>query len=226
MSSVGVFAETHDDEKPLPTIADKTKLFKKLDGYFPLYWDERKGKLWLEISLWNSEFLFVDSLPAGVGSNDIGLDRGQLGEGRVVEFVRVGPRVLLKEINLSYRSSSDNPAEKRSVQDAFAQSVLWGFEVAAEANGRVLVDATAFFLSDAHRVAETLKATKQGPYKIDESRSAVYLENTRNFPQNTEVESTLTFTFSGDELGKWVTQVTPDRNGDHGARALFLCQAS
>jgi Met-zincin/Domain of unknown function (DUF5117) len=209
-SSVGVVADTHDDEKPLPTIADKTKPFKKLDGYFPLYWDERKGKLWLEISLWNSEFLFLDSLPAGVGSNDIGLDRGQLGDGRVVKFDRVGPRVLLKEINLSYRSSSDNPAEKRSVQDAFAQSVLWGFEVAAETNGRVLVDATAFFMSDAHRVAETLKATKQGPYKIDDSRSAIYLENTRNFPQNTEVESTLTFTFSGDELGKWVTQVVPD----------------
>ncbi len=210
LSSVAAFTETHEDDKPLPTISDKTKLFRKLDGYFPLYWDERKGKLWLEISLWDSEFLFLDSLPAGVGSSDIGLDRGQLGEGRVVEFERVGPRVLLKEINLRYRTSSNDPAEKRSVEDAFAQSVLWGFEAAAEENGRVLVDVTPFFMSDAHHVAETLKKTKQGAYKIDASRSAIYLDNTKNFPQNTEVESTLTFT--GDEPGRGVAKVAPDPN--------------
>ncbi len=210
LASIAGFAQTHEDDKPLPTIADKTKSFKKLDGYFPLYWEERKGKLWLEISRWNSEFLFLDSLPAGIGSNDIGLDRGQLGEGRVVEFQRVGPRVLLKEINLNFRSSSDNPAEKRSVEDAFAQSVLWGFEVGAEENGRVLVDATSFFMSDAHHVVEALKKAKQGSYKIDASRSAIYLDNTKNFPQNTEVESTLTFT--GDEPGKQVQAVTPDPN--------------
>ena len=202
-------AQTSDENnKPLPSIAEKTKQFRKIDGYFPLYWDEHKGKLWLEISRWNTEFLFLDALPAGIGSNDIGLDRGQLGEGRVVRFVRSGPKVLLEQINLRYRSTSDNPAERRSVQDAFAQSVLWGFEVAAEENGNVLVDATAFFQSDAHHVAETLKQTKQGTFKVDASRSAIYLENTKNFPQNTEVEATLTFV--GDEPGKWLQQVVPD----------------
>ncbi len=210
LSSVAGFAQATDDAKPLPTIADKTKQFKKLDGFFPIYWDEHKGRVWLEVSRWNTEFLFLDSLPAGIGSNDIGLDRGQLGEGRVVEFERVGPRVLLKQLNLSYRASSDNPAERRSVQDAFAQSVLWGFEVAAEENDRVLVDATAFFMSDAHHVADTLKRTKQGTFKFEASRSAIYLDNTRNFPQNTEVEATLTFTLTSDEAGKWVQDVTPD----------------
>ena len=209
-SSITAFAQAHEDDKPLPTIADETESLKKLDGYFPLYWDDRKGRLWLEISRWNFEFLFLDSLLAGIGSNDIGLDRGQLGDGRVVEFRRIGPRVLLKQVNLNYRSSSENPEERRSVEEAFAQSVLWGFEVAAEENGRVLVDATQFFMSDAHRIAERLKKTKQGSYKIDASRSAIYLENTKNFPQNTEVESTLTFT--GDEPGNWVEQVTPDPN--------------
>ena len=210
LSSVAGFAQATDDAKPLPTIADKTKQFKKLDGFFPIYWDEHKGRVWLEVSRWNTEFLFLDSLPAGIGSNDIGLDRGQLGEGRVVEFERVGPRVLLKQLNLSFRASSDNPAERRSVQDAFAQSVLWGFEVAAEENDRVLVDATAFFMSDAHHVADTLKRTKQGTFKFEASRSAIYLDNTRNFPQNTEVEATLTFTLTSDEAGKWVQDVTPD----------------
>ena len=210
MTGIALAQTSDENNKPLPSIAEKTKQFRKIDGYFPLYWDEHKGKLWLEISRWNTEFLFLDALPAGIGSNDIGLDRGQLGEGRVVRFVRSGPKVLLEQINLRYRSTSDNPAERRSVQDAFAQSVLWGFEVAAEENGNVLVDATAFFQSDAHHVAETLKQTKQGNFKVDASRSAIYLENTRNFPQNTEVEATLTFV--GDEPGKWLQQVVPDPN--------------
>ena len=165
-SSVVALTQANDDAKPLPTIADKTKQLKKLDGFFPVYWDERKGKIWLEISRWNAEFLFLDSLPAGIGSNDIGLDRGQLGEGRVVEFERIGPRVLLKQLNLNYRASSENPAERRSVEDAFAQSVLWGFEVAAEDNDRVLVDATAFFMSDAHHVDRDAQENQAGDVQV------------------------------------------------------------
>ena len=203
-------AQNTGDEKPLPTIADKTKQMQKKDGYFPFYWDERHGKVWLEIDKFGSEFLFLDSLPAGIGSNDIGLDRGQLGEGRVVRFERVGPKILLVQLNYGFRASSENPAEQRAVADAFARSVLAGFDVAAEGNGHVLVDATSFFLSDPHRVAETLKQTKQGNFKIDNSRSAIYTANTKNFPQNTEVESTITFV--GDEPGRLVREVTPDPN--------------
>ncbi|HEX6880045.1 MAG TPA: zinc-dependent metalloprotease [Terriglobales bacterium] len=205
-----VLAQKTDDDKPLPSIAEKTKEMQKKPGFFPFYWDERHGKVWLEVDKFDTEFLFIDSLPAGIGSNDIGLDRGQYGTSRVVRFERVGPKVLLVQMNYDYRASSDNPAEKRAVADAFARSVLAGFEVAAEENGRVLVDATSFFLTDPHRVAQTLKRTKQGTYKIDPLRSAIYLPDTKNFPENTEVESTITFV--GDEAGKLVREVTPDPN--------------
>ena len=118
----------------------------KQDGYFPIYWDERTGSLWLEIPRLNEDFLLATGLAAGLGSNDIGLDRGQEGGGRVVSFQRVGPRVLLVQGNESFRSSSPNPEERRSVADSFASSALWEFAVGAESNGRVLVDATDFFL--------------------------------------------------------------------------------
>lgn len=201
-------AQSLQEVKALPKIADKTRGMRPLAGFFPLYWDERQGKIWLQIDKWDSEFLYLDSLPAGIGSNDIGLDRGQLGEGRVVKFQRVGPKVLLVQVNYGFRASSQNPAEQRAVADAFAQSVLWGFEAAAEDGGSALVDATSFFLNDAHHVVETLKQTKQGVFKVEPSRSAIYLANTKNFPQNTEVEATLTFV--GDEPGKFVQDVTPD----------------
>lgn len=193
--------------KEIPSIAEKTKGFEPLPGYFPLYWDARSGKIWLEIDNWGKEFLYVESLPAGIGSNDIGLDRGQLGASRVVRFERSGPRVLLIEPNYNFRATSDNADERRSVREAFAESTLWGFKVEAGDGDRALVDATDFFLRDAHHVAETLKRAKQGDYKLDASRSAFYLPRTKNFPKNTEVEATLTLV--GENPGSWVREVVP-----------------
>ena len=164
---------------------------KKIDGYFPLYWDERTGAMFLEISRFDTEFLFSTGLSAGLGSNDIGLDRGSgRGGGRLVYFNRVGPRVMLVQPNQSFRSSSKNPLERKSVEDSFAKSILWGFTVAAESGGRVLVDATDFFLRD---VASAAGSLRPGNYRLDRTRSAFYLPNTRNFPMNTEVDMTLTF---------------------------------
>ena len=204
---LGAPAKDKKDE-PLPTIAKKTKAMRAMPGLFPLFWDERAGKLWLEVDRLDQDVLLVTSLPGGMGSNDIGLDRGQLGEPRVVRFHRSGPRVLLVQQNLEFRSSSRDPAERRAVEDSFAKSVLGGLDAGAEEGGRVLIDATAFFTSDLHGVADAIKRAKQGAFKLDADRSALDLSGTRSFPRNTEVEALLTFT--GDEPGKFVQDVTPD----------------
>ena len=189
------------------TITEKVKGMERFPGFFTFYWDAKAGKIWLEIDKWNSEFLYVESLPAGIGSNDIGLDRGQLGQSSIVRFDRSGPRVLLVAPNYYFRAISNNADERAAVKDAFAESTLWGFEVAAEEGGRVLVDATNFFLRDVHEVTNVLQRTQQGTYRLDPSRSAFYLPNTKNFPRNTEVETTLTFT--GDPTGQYLRQVVP-----------------
>jgi hypothetical protein len=190
-----------------PTIGEKTAGAQKLPGYFNLYWDAKQGKLWLEIDKWGSEFLYQSGLPAGIGSNDIGLDRGQLGATRVVRFERSGPKVLLIQENLDYRAVTNDPDERRAVHDSFAESALWGFNVEAEEKDHALVDATDFFLRDAHGVPAALHRMKQGSYHLDASRCAIYLPQTKNFPLNTEVEATLTF--AGEEPGRWVRDVTP-----------------
>jgi hypothetical protein len=204
---VSIAAPQGKTENKPTTILEKTASMNKLDGFVPLYWDSTAGKMWLEIGAWETEFLYLVSLPAGVGSNDIGLDRGQLGGERIVKFQRVGPRVLLVQPNYDYRAVTTNADERRSVEEAFAQSVLWGFDVGAEEGTRVLVDATSFYLRDAHDVVWALKRTNQGTYRLDLSRSAFYPPRTKNFPQNTEVEMTLTFV--GDDPGGWVRQVVP-----------------
>jgi hypothetical protein len=202
-----VVAQPKGEAKTPVTIAEKTAGMEKYPGYFTFYWDAKAGKIWLEIDKWDTEFLYVNSLPAGVGSNDLGLDRGQLGNERVVKFYRSGPKALLIQPNYSFRAVSENPDERRAVQEAFAQSVIWGFEVVAEENGRALADAGDFYLRDAHDVVGRLKQTNQGSYKLDPSRSAFYLPRTKNFPLNTEVEVMLTFV--GDSPGPYVRQVAP-----------------
>ncbi|MCC9167553.1 zinc-dependent metalloprotease [Pontibacter harenae] len=193
----------------LPSISSKTENMKRYGGYFPFYYDEASGKIWLEVDKLNQEFLYVNSLPAGLGSNDIGLDRGKLGGERVVYFEKIGPKVMLVQPNLSYRAITDNPNEKRAVEESFAKSIIWGFKAEAEEGGRVLVDASEFLLRDAHDVVGSIRRARQGSYRLDNSRSAVYLPRTKNFPKNTEFESTLTFT-GGDDAGRYVRQVAPD----------------
>ena len=195
--------------QPLPSIASKTEGMKKHPGYFTFYWDEDDGKIWLEINRFNQEFLYVNSLAAGLGSNDIGLDRGQLGGEHVVYFRKVGPKVLLVQPNLAYRATTSNSNEARAVEESFAQSVLWGFKAEAEEGGRMLVDATDFLLRDAHDVIGSLEGSKQGSYRLDASRSALYLPRTKSFPKNVEFEATLTFT-GGDDAGRYVREVAPD----------------
>ena len=164
---------------PAATIAEKTAGTRKLDGYFPLYWDEKTGKMWLEIDKFDAEFLYHEALPAGLGSNDVGLDGGQSGAARIVKFERTGPKVLLIEPNYSYRAGSNDPYERLTVEQSFAQSALWGFQVEAEDGGRVLVDATSFFLRDVHNVTGTLQRSRQGTYRVDPARCAFYLPRTR-----------------------------------------------
>jgi hypothetical protein len=173
-----------------PPIEEKTSGTKKLDGFLPLYWDESEGKLYLEIAQPGVEMLHSNGFTSGLGSNDIGLDRGALAGSRIVFFERVGPKVLMVQPNYEFRASSTNAAEVRAVRDAFARSVLWGFSVAAETSGRVLVDATDFLVRDNLNLAPRLRP---GSYRLDEKRSAVHMPGTFNFPKNTEIDVELTY---------------------------------
>jgi len=190
------------------SFSEKLTKMDKYPGYFTFYWEKSTGKIFLEIDKMDVEFLYVNSLPAGLGSNDIGLDRSQLGGTQVVKFHRIGPKILLIRPNYSFRALSDNAAERKAVDDGFARSVIWGFQVAEEFGGRVYVDASAFFMRDAHNVIGSLRRRDQGNYRLDMSRSAFYLPNTKNFLKNTEVEAVLTFT--SENPGSMVRGVSPD----------------
>lgn len=196
----------------LPSIEERMAGMRKIPGYMDLYWDEVNGRMYMEINKWDTELLYVVSLPAGLGSNDVGLDRGLSDGGTVVSFSRVGKKIFLTESNYRYRAVTNDGFEKRAVEQSFAKSTLWGFAAIAETGNRSLVDATAFLIRDAMQVGNRLRRMQQGSFSLDSSRSAIYLPSTKNFPLNTEIETSVTFGNTDGMVGNYVQSVTPSAN--------------
>lgn len=194
--------------RDLPTIKAFTDGMLKVEGFYNFYYDKKSGQLYLELDRQDEPFLFQSSLPQGLGSNDIGLDRGQLGATRIVQFEAHGNKVLMTQINTRFRANSDNRAEQQSVKEAFAKSVLHGFKIEAKLRGTILINYTPFLLSDIHGVASRLKARNQGSYSLAKDRSAVQFAQSKSFPKNTELEAIVSF--KGSKPGQYVRQVAPD----------------
>lgn len=175
-------------------------------GFLNLYYEESEGELYLEVNRLNQPFILVTSLPQGVGSNDIGLDRGQLGQTRMVQFERQGPYVLLKQLNTQYRANTSDAAEQRAVEEAFADSVLWQGKVIEGKPDLVAIN--DLVLNDLHGVSSVLQQTEQGNYQLDLNRSVILPKGIKSFEKNADVDVQLTF--KGDVAGAQVAQVTPD----------------
>lgn len=200
-----------------PSIADATKGLERLEGLFPLYPDVSTGKLWMELPAPGengvvAEVLWLEGLVTGLGSNPVGLDRGQMSDSRVIEIRRVGPRVVFVQPNLKFIAESDDEGERLATRQSFAQSVLWGAEIAAlDDDGRSLVDLASFVIRDAHGVARTLQQTEQGKFQLDAARSYLDFSQVLAFPDNLEFEAVLTWAHQdGKPPGDLVSGTAPD----------------
>lgn len=207
--SKGVHGQTSEgQENASSSLASITGEMEKMSGLIDLYWDSEKGKIWMAVPDDERELLYYTSLASGLGSNDIGLDRGRLATTYIIRFIPVGDKLLMQAENYSYRASSANPKEKQAITESFASSVLWGFKITSKGNDRILVDGTDFFLQDAVQAAGAIKRSGQGTYKAAPSRSALYKPRTKSFPENTEVEASITYI--GEQPGNFIRQIVPD----------------
>jgi hypothetical protein len=190
------------------SMADATRNLAPQPGFIDLWRDAAQGRVLLSVAAQAEPFLLVLSLPYGLGSNDIGLDRGKHQDARMVQFERRGARLFLVEHNTRYRASSDNADERASAVAAFAGAVLWSGDILASEGGKDLVDFSSFMLADQQGIAATLGAAKQGSYKVDDKRSAVLAELAKGFPDNIELEAILTFQGPGE--ADFVREVAAD----------------
>jgi hypothetical protein len=184
--------------------------YQSFEGFIDTWWDEEAGRMLVRVKEFDVPFIYQTSLPRGVGSNDLGLDRGQLGSTKIVRFMRSGPKILLVEDNLQYRARSDNAAERQAITESFARSVIWGFtDIDSDATSTI-IDATEFFVRDSHALGARLAAAGEGSFSVDDSRSAIFLPRTKAFPDNTEIEAIITLV--GSATGPHLPTVVPDSN--------------
>jgi hypothetical protein len=212
--------------KAAPSVEQLIGGLRHLPGLFDVYVDDARGRCLLllpaEIDASGdsghfsegpragvlAECLYVEGLTTGLGSNEVGLDRGQLGPTRVVQLREMGGKLLVEEVNLAYRATSANESERRAARESFASSVLWAGEVLARNDeGRALVDFTSFAVRDAHGVSATLRSSGQGEFRLDSERSALDATACLAFPDNLEFEALLTF--EGARPGPLVRQTAP-----------------
>lgn len=203
LSLVIVTSPVHADE-----FTDKTKELTKKSGFFTLFGSNDISSMLLSVNELNHPFIYVTSLMQGVGSNDIGLDRGQIGESRLVQFERYGDKLVLRQLNPYFRADTENLSEKAALTQAFAESILYSFSIVAIREKSVLIDVSDFTQQDFHNVAGTLKSNKQGHFSIDKSRSVINWKNSKSFPNNTELSAIVTF--KGEPGGRFLSSVTPD----------------
>ena len=182
--------------------------YRSFEGFIDTWWDEDTGRMLVRVEAFDEPFIYQTSLPRGVGSNDLGLDRGQLGSTKIVRFMRSGPKILLVEDNLQYRARSDNANERQAIAESFARSVIWGFTDIDSDDSSTIIDATAFFVRDSHALGARLAAMGEGSFSVDDSRSAIFLPRTKAFPDNTEVEAIITLV--GSATGPHLPTVVPD----------------
>ena len=214
LAAVPAFADTPAAAPAAPattpaTIADATRNLQSLPGFLDVWRDADKGRVLLSVSALEQPFLLLTTLPYALGSNDVGLDRAQAGEMRMVHFEKHGKRLFLVQENTRYQANSSDKEERAAVTESFASAVLWSGDIIASDGGtRHLVDFSSFLLADWHGIAQRLDDARQGAYQVDTARSAVLAEQAKSFPDNVELEALLTF--KGPGKAEYVKQVGAD----------------
>lgn len=181
----------------MPTIVKKTDGLTARQGLLTNYVDTQSGKAYLRLPRPDDKgsigkYLYVESLATGLGSNDVGLDRTQIGAANVVDIYEVGDRVFMEAENLSYRSDTSSLDERKATREGFATSVLWaGKVIARDPDGSTLTDITDLIVRDAHNSASRLDL--EHSFALDLDRSVLDATRCKSFPENLEFEALLTF---------------------------------
>lgn len=206
----GSGAQGRSEARSSATILSFTQGLKKFEGYFDFYYDEKTGKVFLEVDKLDKDFLYFSSLATGVGNG--GPERGQASSA-LAKFIKEGSKVLLVEPVTNYRAVTNNVDEIKAVESNFAKSVIFGFTPVAAEGDKVLIDLTPFIIRDSQGIAARLGISQvsgqRGParpagatFRMDDTRSIIYMPNTKNFPKNTEFEAMVTFVGSGGGGGR------------------------
>jgi len=204
-----VAAQTTPPAQPeKTTLPARTAGLTRRDGFFPYYWDEKRGDILFEISAANlrREFLYFAGLGTGTGSPEMFADRSTIGNSALCHLRRVGSHVLVIQENTGFRAENGSQELKHSVEESFPTSVLAALPIEVEQDGTLLVNTSPLLMHDAADLLSQLHhpsvvvngnvvrdSGHSSDWKLDKDRSVVDLDHSGSFPLNTEIEVLLTF---------------------------------
>ncbi|MEZ6015197.1 MAG: zinc-dependent metalloprotease [Planctomycetota bacterium] len=171
----------------------------RLAGYIPLVLDQDAGRVAFELPAPGPdglvlELLHVVGITTGIGSNDLGLDRGSLAPARLLRLRKVGARLLVEAPNLAFRAVSTDPEERKAGRESYATSIVWSTDkVSVQPSGALSVDVTDWLVGDRFGVARQLAAAGEGAFTLDAERSTLLPARALAFPDNVELDVLLTF---------------------------------
>jgi hypothetical protein len=177
---------------------------ERIEGFIPMLWDANQGKLYFELSSFDKDILYFSSIAKGSGSGSVGFEWAGGGEGGVIQFQRIGPKVMVVQKNLRFRAGNGGAGLEKSVEESFPDSILASLPVVRLDGNKVIVDATPLVIRDAEGFANAggrggrgggLQEVPDGrtTWQFDANRSSIFLPRTKGFPKNTEVEVTVTY---------------------------------
>ena len=181
----------------------------KAEGFIPFYWDAEDGKVLLEVPAFDEDVLYYVSAATNPGSVQVGMDRGVIYTA-VIHFVRSGDKVVVNQINTDFRALNGSAATAQGTIDSFPTSVLAVLPVVSDSGGKVVVDGTPLFMRDAGYVAARMKRSGQGDFRFEPAKSVFYPARTKAFPENTEVETIVSFTSNAPGVAVREVMPSPD----------------
>jgi hypothetical protein len=181
---------------------------ERRDGYIPMLWDAESGKLSFEIAKFDQDILYFTQVAKGSGSGSVGFEWAGGGEGGVIQFQRVGSKVMVVQKNIRFRAGTGGPGIEKGIEASFPDSIIAALPITHSEGGKVIVDATPLVVRDAAGFAAASAGGGRGggrggpqaveliagtTWRFDPTRSSIYLPRTKGFPKNTEVEVTATY---------------------------------
>ncbi|MDM7914142.1 MAG: zinc-dependent metalloprotease [Candidatus Eisenbacteria bacterium] len=164
---------------------------ERTDGFFPIYRDRDRGKLYLEIPQEQLGQEFLLAITRSGGDGDL-FDNAAMLDSYVCLFRREGKKVQLYRPNPSFVAPGDS-AFARAIERGVSGSVVIALDLAARPHPErksLLVDPSPFLLQDNGWVASSLRDHPSG-YRLDGGSS--YVDRIQSFPKNLEIDAVLTF---------------------------------
>lgn len=165
-----------------------TKEHVRHDGLIPVYTKQEDVLFEINKDMLDKPMLAVMELSQGIGSHFI---FGGLPVDNVMfDFHRQEDHIQIRRLSTDFRAPGDKPLQE-AMKLTFTESILASLPILTEKGDNVIVDVASYYLSDIAGMSVWMNGVFNQPVRLDRKKS--YFNFVHNFPENTEIDTRLTY---------------------------------